>query len=63
MKYSWDDRVARAHHLAATKEDAGPLMSVYARLLELQRDELHVVGIVLHEQEAHMVSHGGPPGA
>ena len=57
MKYSWDDRVARAHHLAATKEDARPLMSVYARLLELQRDATHELAHVslsgAIEQDVH----------
>jgi len=38
MHYSWDRRVARAHELAAATEDARPLLTIYARLLELQRD-------------------------
>ena len=41
MKYSWDQRIARAHQLAATKEDARSLLRIYARLLELQRDATH----------------------
>ena len=38
MKYSWDRRIARAYQLAATNADAQPLLTTYARLLELQRD-------------------------
>jgi formate dehydrogenase accessory protein FdhE len=41
MKYSWDERVARAHQLAVANEDARLLLSIYARLLELQRDATH----------------------
>ncbi len=38
VQYSWDRRIERAHQLAATNEDARPLLTTYARLLELQRD-------------------------
>lgn len=38
MQYSWERRVGRAHELAASHEDARPLLTIYARLLELQRD-------------------------
>ena len=41
MNYSWDRRVARAHQLAAAGEDARSLLSIYARLLELQRHATH----------------------
>lgn len=41
MRYSWEHRVARARHLAESLEDARQLLSVYARLLELQRDATH----------------------
>jgi len=37
MHYSWDRRVGRAHELAAATEDARPLLTMRARLLELQR--------------------------
>lgn len=41
MNYSWDQRITRAHQLAAANADARALLTIYACLLELQRDATH----------------------
>jgi FdhE protein len=65
MEYSWDRRVARAHQLAAANEDARPLLTTYARLLELQSDaaralaQLSLTGGI--EQDLHALATAAHP--